>query len=205
MDTCCGTCERPPQEQSPAADPPEGLKEREFQVLVELARDDEFQIGFQGLKRRLGVHQETLRRTLKSLDRMGFVRKREHGYGLTDQAQDVLRGVDVPTDRRSGVPVANLLLPTDLRPDHVVGDLAHRWFEGLRWFGVAHGPGEFVLTWEADASDARVHLRLRLGSASAEVTGCDDEPECLRLAGTVVSALLDTIRSPPDDGVTAAA
>lgn len=199
MDTCCETCERPRQEGASVSDPPQGLKEREFRVLVELAHGDDVQVGFQGLKRRLGLHQETLRRTLKSLGRMGFVSKREHGYGLTDKAQDVLRGVDVPAPRRRSVPVANLLLPTDLNPDALVDDLAHRWFDGLRWFGIAQGPGEFVLTWEADASEARVHLRIGLGSASAEVVGCADEDECLRLAGTVVSALLDTMRSPPDE------
>lgn len=205
MDTCCEPHARQEKEQASRPDPPKGLKEREFRVLIELARGDDVQVGFQGLKRRLGLHQETLRRTLKSLGRMGFVDKREHGYGLTEKAQAVLQDYELPLARRSGIPVANLLLPTGATPDLLVENLAHRWFDGLRWFGVAQGPGEAVLMWEADGSDARVHLKIGLGSATAEVVACPDEDECLRLAGTVVSALLESLQTAVAEGPSFAA
>src|SRR5687768_14684670 len=58
------------------------LPERERDVLTELARAQGGRIGFQALRRRLGLHPQALTRTLRHLETSGFIQRDDLGYGL---------------------------------------------------------------------------------------------------------------------------
>ena len=165
-DGCC---------KSPSAGPVEGLRERDQAILCELARGDDAQVGFQGLRRRLDLHQEALRRSLGRLERDGYVRRHPHGYGLTPKGSAVFEGdVSRHIDRRT-TPVAQVILPADLDAVDLVDSLSRRWFRGLRWYGLTQGPGETTLMWETEPEGGLVRLRVGVGTATAEVAAAPDE------------------------------
>jgi uncharacterized protein YjhX (UPF0386 family) len=154
----------------PSVEPVPDLGDREVAVLSEIAREGEASVAFQGLRRRLYLHQEALSRTLRRLSREGFVARDEGGgYRLTEQGFVALRGRAPARARRDPLTVAQALLPPHVTTDMVVGQLARRWFRGLRWYGRAEGPGETTLAWLAEPSNATVRVRVGSGTVALEV------------------------------------
>lgn len=150
---------------------PLSLEDREVAVLSELAREGEARVAFQGLRRRLELHQEALSRTLRRLEGRGLVGRDAQGYKLTEQGFAALQGrrvVDVP---RQAVTVVQALLPPHVTPEGVAGHLARRWFRGLRWYGQSEAPGESTLTWLVEPGNAKVRVRVTAGSIALEVEG----------------------------------
>jgi DNA-binding MarR family transcriptional regulator len=180
--------------QTERAAPAPALKEREIAVLRALGQGDETQVAFQGLKRRLALHQEALRRTLRSLTRSGLIAKREHGYGLTEKGHGVVEAHALPVKtRRRALPAAHLLLPTNLPVEAVVEALSGRWFDGLRWYGIQQGPGEFSLLWESPTKGHQVRVRMGIGTATIELVGGTEAD--LKDVGALMTPLVDMLRS----------
>lgn len=152
----------------PAAET-EALEPRALAVLSELAREGEAHVAFQGLRRRLELHQEQLARTLRRLEREGLVAREDHGYKLTEQGFAALRGKAVHRPRRETLTVLQAVLPPHLAPDAVAAQLSRRWFRGLRWYGHAEAPGEATLTWLAERGNAAVRVHLQGGTVALEV------------------------------------
>ena len=58
----------------------------DFAILRAMGDDDDTQnISFQGIKRKLGLHQETLSRALRRLQRDGYVERLEHAYRISQK------------------------------------------------------------------------------------------------------------------------
>jgi DNA-binding Lrp family transcriptional regulator len=148
--------------------PPE-LEDRERDVVQELARSVDGRTAFQGLRRRLGLHQQALTRTLRRLERQGVVSRSEQGYSLTVQGRAALRG-QVPAVKRGEIlPVLQALLPPSVTADEVADRLARRWFRDLRWYGREDKPGEVALHWLTVDTGSLVRVRFAGGMAVLEV------------------------------------
>ncbi len=152
------------------------IDERQRTILAELAREDEATVAFQGLKRRLELHQQKLTRSLDRLVDHGLVASTEHGYRLTDAGWERLAGRQTNGPRCRDRPIAQMLLPPDLEVEAVAEALAERWFKGLRWYGRADGPGETTLIWLTEGAHDIVRLRLA-GSTATVTTDCCQELE----------------------------
>ena len=170
----------------PAA-PQAALEERERSVLAELAREVDAWVSFQGLRRQLRVHQQALARTLRRLEQEGLVSHDGKGYQLTDKGVAALRGPSLGLQgdarpeplRRADAPALTLLEalpPPPAGPGDVAGQLARRWFAGLRWFAQSEGPGETALHWLVEPGGGRVTVRLGAGSVTLEVTPDPSDP-----------------------------
>ena len=121
------------------------LEDRELAVLGALRADE--RTAFQGLRRKLGLHQQALTRTLRRLEKNGAVERDDRGYALTTQGRAAL-GSLVPAARRADLlPVLQALLPPSVTAEDVAQRLARRWFRDLRWYGRADGEGEVALSW----------------------------------------------------------
>lgn len=174
------------------------LDDRERAVVEEIGRDCDGWIAFQGLRRRLGLHQQSLARTLRRLARYGLVAKGSAGYKLTDQGCAAIAGRVSPRPAGPAVTVVHALLPAHLPADDVAARLAHRWFRGLRWFGLSEGPGETALTWTAERGTTVVRVRIHGGALTVEVEPVGDADAALPAAAPILASVAELYASRPD-------
>lgn len=114
-------------------------------------------IAFNGLRRALGVHPESLTRALRRLEREGTVTRTEGGYALTEPA---LGGSGEFPHHRV---VASVELPPGAIAEDILGRLAGRWFGSLRWVGIHEHPGDPWLAWSTEGGRAQVMLAIHDG------------------------------------------
>lgn len=156
-------------ERAPSGGATSPLEDREMAILHELAREGEALVGFQALRRQLDVHQQVLTRTLRRLEDSGYVARSDAGYQLTEHGFAMLSGRPGAAAHRESLTLADALLPPGIDGPLVAGHLAQRWFQGLRWYGQAGGPGETTLIWQTEDGDATVRVRVVGGQFTVEV------------------------------------
>jgi hypothetical protein len=141
-------------------DPHRGSRvdDRVLEVLSERAG----RIAFNGLRRALGVHPESLTRALRRLEREGTVTRTEGGYALKEP---IPRSPQGTTARHRTV--ASVQLPAGAQADDILGRLAGRWFGSLRWVGIHEHPGDPWLVWSTE--DGRAHVMLAIHHGSLQV------------------------------------
>jgi DNA-binding HxlR family transcriptional regulator len=134
------------------------------------------QYTFNGLVRKLGIHQQSLARSLHRLETAGLVKKTDYGYKLTKNLDSVLvkkSRIDLENlskmisyQHASFEQIIQLYLPTTVKVEDVVSKLLGKWFGTLRWIGIVEGDGGYVLQWE---SSDKYHVNLKLVSRYAVV------------------------------------
>lgn len=134
------------------------------------------QYSFNGLVRKLGIHQQSLARSLHRLESARLVEKTDYGYKLTKNLDSILV-------KKSRIDLENLskrishqytqfeqiiqmFIPTNVKVEDVVNKLLGKWFGTLRWIGIVEGDGGYVLQW---ASSDKYHVNLKLVSRYAIV------------------------------------
>jgi hypothetical protein len=163
--------------------------DRESRVLIEIARAGDAKVAFGGLRRKLGVHQEILARSLRRLARDGLVEKDGEGYRITERGYGTLRGKRVARPPRETLTLAQTILPPRMEGHDVALALGGRWFRGLRWYGRSEQPGETTLSWlvegneppHAEADPPILRIRVSGGMLAIEAES-DGEPDAA-LAG----------------------
>jgi hypothetical protein len=124
-------------------------------------------MAFNGLRRTLGAHPESLSRALRRLERYGRVARTEHGYRLVDSVDVAhasgLNGSAARPAPASERTLAQIRLSPGLSGEEVLGRLAGRWFGPLRWVGLFDRPGEPRLVWSRADGSGLVSLGVRAG------------------------------------------
>lgn len=186
--------------------PASALEARERAVLSELARDSDALVAFQGLRRRLELHPQSLTRVLRRLRRRGYVLRDARGYRLTELGFSALQGAPAASTSAHVLPVLQVLLPARVGPAAVARRLAHRWFRGLRWYGESHGPGETTLTWLTEADRARVRVRVAEGRILLEIEASSQAHDrAFTEARGVLAAIAELYGLGPDSSAAAPA
>ena len=134
------------------------------------------QYTFNGLVRKLGIHQQSLTRSLHRLESAGLVKKTDYGYTLTKNLDSILvkkSRIDLENLSKSITrhyeqfeQILQLYIPTDIKVEDVVNKLLGKWFGTLRWIGIVEGDDGYVLQW---ASNDKYHVYLKLVSRYAIV------------------------------------
>jgi hypothetical protein len=122
------------------------LGERDVGVLSLISQEALTRFTFDGLKRRLGLHPETLSRILGRLEEEGVVEKGPGGYRVTSKINDYPRLGSAAGDK-SCVPLLQTLVPSNVSVEELTRNLKGKWFGVLRWLGYAEGQGEVTLKW----------------------------------------------------------
>src|SRR5690348_9891244 len=136
---------------APPSDP--RLDERVVEVLTESAG----RIAFNGLRRTLGAHPESLTRALKRLQRQGIVVREAGGYSLHPTVVAEGSGTaDRPLDGLREI--GSVAVPYGLGSEALLGHLSGRWFGDLRWVGVYEIGGASWLAWSNGPGPAQVFL-----------------------------------------------
>ena len=133
-------------------------------------------LSFQGIKRKLGLHQETLSRALHRLQRDGYVERLEHAYRISSKGLDTISHI-APRPVVGGIrtlgnqfPVLLLhaVLPPDLNARELVDSLSYKWFGNMRWLGSTQTSDSTMLTWMANDSGLKISVRIKDDTLSIE-------------------------------------
>jgi len=143
------------------------LRSGDWQVL-DAFLDQESSLAFQGLKRRLGMHQETLSRALHRLESDNLVERTEDGYRLTQRGSEITHvPMDSQLSKRSKV--LETYLPSDVSSSEVISRLKYSWFSTLRWLGYSTNNNEVLLTWVTEDGSTQVRARFEGNRLSIEI------------------------------------
>ena len=129
--------------QSPPAD--YSLSERDADVLALIENEDLATFTFDGLKRRTGLHPETLSRILSRLEEEGIVKKVHEGYKVTPKITELK--LCPPQKETPTTPLIQTFLPSDLMTQQLILALKSKWFGMLRWFGISENNQGVTLKW----------------------------------------------------------
>jgi len=147
--------------------------ERDNDVLALLREEDLVTFSFDGLKRRLGLHPETLSRILFRLEQEGIVEKKPEGYSVTSRISEFLR---IPAyDNESRVPLLQTFLPSDVSVPQLVSDLRGRWFGFLRWLGLSSNDGNVTLKWITEDGGIQVEANISETALTIEAKFLQDK------------------------------
>src|SRR3989304_8120428 len=106
------------------------LSERDVDVLAFLSEEEFRFFTFEGIKRRLCLHPETLSRILDRLEAEGIIKKSSEGYTVTKEIAKHLKQ-HVGNGGESRV-LLQTFLPSDMPVSELVSNLRGRWFGLLR-------------------------------------------------------------------------
>jgi DNA-binding Lrp family transcriptional regulator len=121
------------------------LSERDADVLALIETEDLATFTFDGLKRRTGLHPETLSRILSRLEQEGIVKKVHEGYRVTPKITKLK--LRQPSKETPTTPLIQTFLPSDLMNTQLILGLKGKWFGLLRWLGISENAQGVTLKW----------------------------------------------------------
>jgi DNA-binding Lrp family transcriptional regulator len=129
--------------QSPPTD--YSLSERDADVLALIETEDLATFTFDGLKRRTGLHPETLSRILGRLEEEGILKKEPAGYKVNPKITKLK--LHQPQKETPTTPLIQTFLPSDLATQQLILNLKGKWFGMLRWLGISENNQGVTLKW----------------------------------------------------------
>jgi len=138
---------------------------------------------FDGLRRITGTHPETLSRSLERLEADGIVMRSPEGYSLTGKARET-SDLSPAAAGAKRVPILHTFLPYDASAATIVAALKGRWFDTIRWVGMAESEDAIVMKWVTEDGSALVDARFSGDQLDidAKVTKEADLPKAVRAA-----------------------
>lgn len=172
------------------------FQENDKKVLSILNQDNDLadnQYTFNGLARKLGMHQQSLSRSLHRLESSGLVEKSQTGYRLSKNLRSVMIkksrldlehiSKKISKQNMKFVQVLQLYIPAIIEVEEIVSKLVGKWFGDLRWIGLIEGDGGYILQW-ANGDKFQVNLKIVSRYAIVESNAVGD----LDKAESVISA-----------------
>ena len=139
--------------------------ERELEVLKLFSTDQNAHYSFQGLRRRLGLHQETLTRTLKRLEEVHAIEHSPDGYKL--KAAGNTFTFNVPIAQPNNKPIIEAYLPTQVDVTILFQKLRGKWFNTFRWLGYSQEGSALSMSWISE--DGRMQLQARVADGKITI------------------------------------
>jgi len=180
------------------------LDDREIEVLKLLSSEQNAHFSFQGLRRRLGLHQETLTRTLKRLEDARAIERSPDGYALRKPSNSF--SFTVHNNSPNSKPIVEAYLPAQVDVTVLFQRLRGRWFGNFRWLGYSHDGNMLSMSWISE--DGRMELQARINSdkiaIGADAHGNLNESEQMAAAyqlfdhiSKVAEEMVQTANNPP--------
>jgi DNA-binding MarR family transcriptional regulator len=132
------------------------LRSTDWNVLD--AFDSRSDFGFQGLKRKLGIHQETLSRALHRLEDDQLIEHTTDGYRLTPQGSAIAKRSNSSSRTQE---ILETYLPSDISVSQLINRLKYSWFSTLRWLGYAENKDETALNWVTEDGISKIIARFK--------------------------------------------
>ena len=140
---------------------------RDMEVLRFIGEEALMGFTFEGLKRRLGAHSETLSRILTRLEEQRILEKTPQGYQVTERGREVtsLRQLSASEPRLT---LLRTLLPRVENPGEAVSNLRGRWFGPLRWLGYSEDDRGTSMKWITEDGSIQVDAIFSGGELTIE-------------------------------------
>ena len=135
------------------------IGDRDSDILAFLSQEDFTFFTFEGLKRRLGLHPETLSRILNRLEQEGIVKKSSEGYKVTREIAKHLKLHQTNT-HESRVSLLQTYLPSDMPVQQLISSLRGKWFGLLRWLGLSETNESVTLKWITEDGDIQIDAKI---------------------------------------------
>jgi hypothetical protein len=139
--------------------PASSVGDRDSDILAFLSEEDFTFFTFEGLKRRLGLHPETLSRILNRLEQEGIVKKTSEGYKVTREIAQHLQ-LHQNSTHESRVFLLRTFLPSDMPVQQLTSSLRGRWFGLLRWLGLSETNESITLKWITEDGDIQIDAKI---------------------------------------------
>jgi DNA-binding transcriptional ArsR family regulator len=156
--------------------------DRELEVLRFLSNEQNAHYSFQGLRRRLGLHQETLARTLKRLEDAHAIERSPDGYSLRSTSANY--SFNVQTSQSVPKPIIDAYLPSQIDVTILFQKLRGRWFSNFRWLGYSRDGEQLAMTWISE--DGQIELQARI--MGGKITIAADSLSNIQESGHVAAA-----------------
>jgi DNA-binding transcriptional ArsR family regulator len=170
---------------------------RDAEVVRTIEEEELSVFTFDGLRRITGAHPETLSRSLERLEDSGYVVKSPEGYTVTDKAKEsvILKPANGGARR---VPILHTFLPYEASARTIVAALKGRWFDTIRWVGMAESEDGFVMKWVTDDGSALIDARFSAGQLDidAKLAKEADLPKAVRAAHQLMGRISRLYSSP---------
>lgn len=131
------------------------IGQRDMEVMRFIAEEGLLGFTFEGLKRRLGTHPETLSRILDRLEEQSVLEKAEGGYHVTQKGRAVA-GLRQLSASEARVTLLKTLLPRVENPQEAALQLRGRWFGPLRWLGYSDDEKGAIMKWITEDGSIQV-------------------------------------------------
>jgi hypothetical protein len=139
--------------------PVSSVGDRDSDILTFLSQEDFTFFTFEGLKRRLGLHPETLSRILNRLEQEGIVKKTNEGYTVTREIAKHLKLHQTNTNE-SRISLLQTFLPSDISIQQLISGLRGKWFGLLRWLGLSETNEDVTLKWITEDGDIQIDAKI---------------------------------------------
>lgn len=142
------------------------VSERDADVLSLIDEEALTVFTFDGLKRRLGLHPETLSRILARLEEEGIVKKTANGYTVTPK----INRLRVQESHREEqlVPLLQTYLPSNMQVQQLITNLKGKWFGLLRWFGLTEDNRGVTLKWITEDGGIQINASIQDSTLTIE-------------------------------------
>src|SRR5207245_729242 len=167
------------------------------------------QYTFNGLARKLGMHQQSLSRALRRLEDAGLVQKTENGYTLSKNLRSILvkkSRIDLENLSKKiskqylqFAQILQLYIPTTVKVEQVVNRLVGKWFGNLRWIGLIEGDGGYILQW-ANTDKYKVNLKIisRYAIIESNAVGEKNKADAMMSAYRILEQITKTLKTETD-------
>jgi hypothetical protein len=142
------------------------LSERDADVLALIENEDLTIFTFDGLKRRTGLHSETLSRILSRLEQEGIIKKMPEGYRVTPKITKLKH--NQPRNGEPTTPLIQTYLPSDLMTQQLISALKGKWFGLLRWMGISENSQGVTLKWITEDGGIQIAANIQGTSLNIE-------------------------------------
>jgi hypothetical protein len=140
---------------------------RDMEVVQFIAEEGLLGFTFEGLKRRLGTHPETLSRILDRLEGQNVLEKTANGYQVTQRGKQVT-GVRQLSASEARLTLLKTLLPHVDNPKEAISQLRGRWFGPLRWLGYSEDEKGTSMKWVTEDGGIQVDAIFAEGELTIE-------------------------------------
>jgi DNA-binding transcriptional ArsR family regulator len=179
------------EDEAPAVSP------RDAEVVRTIEEEGLSVFTFDGLRRITGAHPETLSRSLERLEDGGLVVRSPEGYSVTDKARESF-GAKPAYGGALRVPILHTFLPYEASAGTIVSALKGRWFDTIRWVGMAQTDEGLVMKWVTEDGAAMIDARFSavLLDIDAKVAKDADLPKAVRAAHQLMGRISRLYASP---------